>query len=102
MSRTRKCPQQFKSMWELVTELEKVGHSQERLWFSGKMVNGKQCCLKPVQFISADCRMIAQKHSDGTWWTLYGYDDAVNPNTPDPTNDFRFEEYSFQLSMIIP
>ncbi|MBK4114533.1 hypothetical protein JHD93_20525 [Cronobacter sakazakii] len=93
----RKPPQQFNNLMSLIDELNSAGHSSDKIWYSGKLINGKQSWTNPVTFIAADSRMIAQRRSDGTWWTLYGYDDMNDPVIPEPTNSFNLDEHWFQL-----
>lgn len=83
----RKPAQQFKTMMALVNELNAVGHPSDKIWFT----SDDQSPFNPVAFLSADCRMIAQRHNDGTWWVLYGYDDATDPNIPNPSDAYNLE-----------
>lgn len=104
MSHIRKKPAHFAKIEELVSELEKSGHTKSALWFSGALTNEVPDVLSPVAIISADCRVIAQKRPDGTWVALYGYDDPVSCAGPAP-DAFNLDEYWFQLltrQLIIP
>nr|WP_318384841.1 hypothetical protein [uncultured Enterobacter sp.] len=96
MSHIRKQPAQFSRIEELVSELEKSGHTKSVLWYSGALTNGVPDERCPVAIISADCRVIAQKRPDGTWGALYGYDDPVSYEGPNP-NAFNLDEYWFQI-----
>lgn len=97
MKKNRKPPQKFDSMWALISELNHAGHASDKIWYSGEVIEGQQSWTDPVAFIAADCRMIGQRHSDGTWWTLYGYDDANDLKISEPRNNFNLEENRFQL-----
>ncbi|PYD36618.1 hypothetical protein CT690_24050 [Serratia plymuthica] len=102
MMKNRKEPQKFATMWALISELNDAGHPSNKIWYSGQVIDGKQSWTKPVAFIAADCRMIGQRHSDGTWWTLFGYDDDKDPKIPEPRSNFNLKENWFQLALIIP
>lgn len=93
----RKPARQFQTMMALVDELNAAGHSSDKIWYRS---NG-QSPFDPVDFISADCRMIAQRRKDGSWWVLYGYDDEINPDIPNPSKDYNLEEFWPQLISII-
>lgn len=97
MNPSRKPPQKFESMESLVAELNNAGHLSVKIRYSGEVIEGEQCWTNPVTFIAADSRMIAQRRSDGTWWTLYGYDDANDPVVPEPCNNFNLADNWFQL-----
>ncbi|ELY3637740.1 hypothetical protein SMX44_003594 [Cronobacter sakazakii] len=97
MSHIRKSSVQFDRIEDLITELENSGHSKASLWYSGALTNGTPDKRYPVAIISADCRMIAQKRSDGTWVALYGYDDPVSSTGFAPADAFNLEEIWFQL-----
>lgn len=104
MPHIRKQPVQFSRIEELVSELEKSGHTKSGLWYSGALKNGVPDVRYPVAIISADCRVIAQKRPDGTWVALYGYDDPVSRTGPAP-DAFNLDEYWFQLltwQLILP
>ncbi|HCQ8367383.1 TPA: hypothetical protein OMD75_005071 [Klebsiella oxytoca] len=96
MSHIRKQSAQFSRIEELVSELEKNGHTKSRLWYSGALTNGGPDKRFPVAVISADSRFIAQKRPDGTWVALYGYDDPVCYEGPEP-NAFNLDEYWLQI-----
>lgn len=102
MKKNRKPPQKFDSLRALIDELNDVGHPTNKIWYRGEVIGDKQSRIDPVAFIAADCRMIGQRHSDGTWWTLYGYDDPVSASPINPTDAFNLDEYWLQLATIIP
>ncbi|AXU98064.1 hypothetical protein CI789_22960 (plasmid) [Erwinia persicina] len=97
MNPNRKQPQKFDFLVELKDELTNAGHPPDKVWYTGEVISGKQSWTHPVAFFAADSRMIAQLRSDGTFWTLYGYDDRNDPNIPEPTDKFNLDEYLFQL-----
>lgn len=100
MKHNRKPPKKFESIFALISELNNAGHPRDKIWYGGKVTNGQQSETHPIVFIAADSRMIGQRHTDGTWWTLYGYDDVNDPAMPEPGSYFKLEDYWFQLSLI--
>lgn len=102
MNLNRKPPQKFDSMWDLITELNSVGHPNDKLWYKGEMLYGKESISLPQYFISADCRVIGQRQSNNKWTTLLGYDDPLNPDMPTPTGAHMLEGMEGNLEFFWP
>lgn len=95
MNPNRKPPQKFDSTQALLDELNRAGHPDMLLWFHGE----HRSYGKPVVFLSADCRVIAQVRQDGSWWTIYGYDKANDPGIPSPSDIWNVNENRRQLDV---
>jgi hypothetical protein len=102
MTPSRKPPQKFDSMWDLINELNSAGHPNNKIWFKGEMSYGKESISLPQYFISADCRVIGQRQSDNKWTTLLGYDDPVKPGIPEPTGAHILERMEDNLQFFWP
>lgn len=86
-------PQQFDSLVDLLRELNRAGHPDGRIWFYGDNHGD------PVAFQAADSRLIAERHEEGSWWTVEGYRDSNDPRMPEPEDALNVDEARGQLEM---
>jgi hypothetical protein len=98
MEQDRRMPKRFTSLPALLMELDNAGHPMHRVWFDGKIVDGVRDPSVPVAFLSADCRLLAQRRGDGSWRTLYGYDRANDPRVPPPAEAWNVEDFKEALT----
>lgn len=101
MNSNRKPPQKFDSMWDLITELNAAGHPDENLWYKGDIRAGEELIFSPRYFLSAACRLIGQRNSDGKWTTIYGYDDPVSLGGPVPAGAHNLAEKKDTLEFFV-
>ena len=87
MNPNRKPPQKFDRLNDLLKELNRAGHPDDQIWFYG--ANGDYS--EPVAFQAADSRLIAERHADGSWWTVEGYWEANDPGMPEPEDAWDVE-----------
>lgn len=95
MNPNRKPPQKFDRLNDLLKELNRAGHPDDQIWFYG--ANGDYS--EPVAFQAADSRLIAERHADGSWWTVEGYWEANDPRMPEPEDAWDVEFNRGQLDM---
>lgn len=102
MNPNRKPPQKFDNMWDLITELNAAGHPNDKLWYNGVILAGEEQLRSPRCFVSAACRLIGQRSSDGKWTALYGYDDPVPLGGAEPANAHNLAEMQDTLELHVP
>lgn len=86
-------PQKFDSLVELLKELNRAGHPDDRIWFYGNNRGD------PVAFQAVDSRLIAERREDGSWWTVEGYRNANDPRMPEPENAMNVRQARGQLEL---
>lgn len=102
MNQNRKPPQKFDNMWDLITELNAAGHPNDKLWYNGYIRDGEEQIDSPRCFVSAACRLIGQRSSDGKWTALYGYDDPVPLGGAGPAGAINLAEMKASLELFVP
>lgn len=102
MNPNRKSPQKFDNMWDLITELNAAGHPNHKLWYNGQIRDGEEQIDSPRCFVSAACRLIGQRSTDGRWTALFGYDDPVPPGGAEPDNAYNLAEMQDALELSVP
>ena len=80
-------PQKFDRLDDLLKELNRAGHPDVKIWFYG--VNGDYG--EPVAFQAGDSRLIAERHDDGSWWTIEGYCETNDPRMPEPEDAWNVD-----------
>ena len=86
-------PQKFGSLDALLMELNRAGHPDDQIWFYCNDLG------IPEALQAADSRLIAERHANGSWWTVEGYHEANDPRMSEPEDALNVDEARGQLEI---
>ncbi|WP_213060080.1 hypothetical protein, partial [Escherichia coli] len=78
--------------------------SETMIWqpeFTDKTLSRKTGAVHgiPEALQAADSRLIAERHANGSWWTVEGYHEANDPRMPEPEDALNVDEARGQLEI---